>query len=108
MDTPAIKEEIKRMDPNIQEHSHDFRAAVILLAMLEVGTDARALFHWTGYGIGNIRNYLNRWEKNGVIKEGIIYHGGWDDEDPQTGAIAFWLDVSVGTGMVERVDDEMA
>lgn len=106
MDTPAIKKEIIRMEPTIPTDSYEFVAAVVLLAVLEVGTEPRVLSHFTGFGISEIKCYLDRWKKNGVIQEGVVHHGGWDDPDNATAVVAFWLDVMVGTGMIVRVEDE--
>lgn len=100
MDTPAIKQIVRESDPNLDERTKDFHAAVVLLAMLEVGPHERQLMHFTGYGIFTIRHLLDNWKKNGVIDGEIICHGGWDD--PEDGAVAFWLDVGVGTGVFER------
>jgi len=102
MDTPAIKQCIKEIDPIIEETDEVFEAAVILLAILEVGTVIKTLHHFTGYGIMRVRKYMERWEANGIVEDGKLYHSGWDDEGH--GIIAFWLDVMVGTGMIKKVN----
>lgn len=108
LDMPTAKALIREMDPILKDTDHEFTVAVIMLVMLEVGTYARAISHYTGYGLRAIQTILDRWKDNGVIGNGIdgnIYHSGWDKSGLE-GAVAFWLDVGVGTGHFSKVYDD--
>ncbi len=107
IDFPAIEKEVHRMDSGLAVWNESFIAATVLLSATQVGPHLRSIFHFTGYRknqLAKIRKFFKRWEQNGVFKDGVIYHGGWFDE--RCGGVAFWLDVGVGTGMLQRVDDE--
>lgn len=100
IDAPTAISVIRELDPDLKETEPEFKAAVILLLIPEVGTDAKSLSHCTGYPKWMIKNFLEKWEQGGLLRDGIVHHGGWFDED--AGAVAFWLDVMIGTGTVER------
>jgi len=102
MDTPAIKQYVRELDPKLEEKDEAFEAAVILFAILEVGTNIKALWHFTGYDIITIHHYMKNWKANGIVEGENVYHSGWDDKDAFTGQVSFWLDVCCGMGLMVR------
>ncbi len=102
MNLAAIKESVKEMDPQLNTECDDFKVAVILLSILEVGPNESKLYQFTGYPFPKICIYLARLKKNGIIDDKYLYIN-WGDKD---GAVAFWCDVLVATGKLEKTYDK--
>jgi hypothetical protein len=97
-----VRREVKRMDPELGEGEEGFDAAVVLMSLLSIPRPwkPRAVARWTGVPERRVATYLARLRKNGVIHRGKL---AIDWADPATGAIAFWLDVTIALGYIERV-----
>lgn len=91
---------VKKLDPNLDENSTGFNAAMVLIGASQVGTNADAIAKRTGLPRRKVREITGRCRDGGLFKNGKIVHGGWFDKD---GGIAFWLDVCVAEGMMRRV-----
>ena len=98
-----VRAEVKRMDPNVDENSSEFRSAVILLSALVVGPRVREVATFTGYKYRDVAERFRRLRASGVVRQGQLSIQ-WFDEDG--GGIAFWLDVLVAEGMMARTDTQ--
>jgi hypothetical protein len=96
-----IKALVRELDAAVDEEEPAFRCAVVLLAAVSTDAcqDVRALADLTGYDTEWIAEVERRLVRNGVWKDGVTY-GEWTDDE--TGGIGFWMDVSVGLGLLER------
>lgn len=101
MTIEEIRATVRESDPNLDETDEAFDAAVLLLSLFEVKRwDARSLAKFTGVDVERVKFFLDNLKASRVIRGHTLHHSGWDDEE--AGGIAFWLDVSVATGMVAR------
>jgi len=98
-----IHKAVKELDESLSGEDAAYRVGVILLAATEVGQSPKALSEFTGYPRDEIKGYSKHLRENNIWNRGRTYHAGWDDEE--TGGIAFWLDVNVALGYVERVTE---
>ena len=99
MNVEEIRKEVKRMDQNLNEEDTSFKAAVVLFSALEVGPSAPKVAEFTGYPLTLCQEFSARLRESGVWKDGKT-HCEWFDE--KYGEIAFWMDVCVAQGLVER------
>lgn len=95
-----IKNIIHELDPNLQEEDSAFSSAMILLAAAEVGPNADDIASLTNLSSEAVKERFARLEQNGVFKDGKIYCDWFDEE---TGTTAFWLDVCIAEGTINRV-----
>lgn len=100
-DLDKIQWMVRELDPALHEDSEAFRCAVLLLAAVitDAGQDLDALAELTSYDPKWIADVKDRMERSKVWKDGVTY-GDWTDEE--TGGTGFWMDVSVGLGLLER------
>ena len=94
-----IKAEVKKMDPQLDRRTKAFKAAVCLLSALQVGADSEAVSKFTGYPRKLVDAFTERLISGGVWREGKTCCE-WFEED--NGGIAFWLDVCVAQGLMDR------
>ena len=94
-----LKEEIKGLDPNLKEDDIAYSHALLLLASLVVGTSVKKIAGFTNLDFGLVKDAVKLLRKNGVFV-GRKVHADWFDE--KYGATAFWLDVCIADGLVER------
>lgn len=94
-----IKAEVRRMDPTLKASDPAFRVAVIMLSAIIVGQRADRLVKFTGYLLFDIRQVAKRMRENGLWLPGGRFAAAWAKDGD---SIAFWLDVLVGMGHVER------
>jgi hypothetical protein len=100
MTVERIRSEIRNMDPNVEEDSDNFRAALILLSALEVGTTIHALVRFTGLPRVSVTWIVNNIRRNGIFtRKGQIGGAAWFEKD---GGISFWLDVCSALGLMEK------
>lgn len=95
-----IRSAVKASDSNVNESDDSFKTAVILMASAYLGPCIRLMMRLTGYPrIFIVRRY-NRFLENGIwdVKNRKV-HGDWFGKD---GGTAFWMDVMVGEGLMER------
>ncbi len=95
-----IHRTVLESDPDADKDSDSYHAAVVLLAALKVGQRPKVLAEFTRYPIDQIKEFSANLRANNVWNRGRTYHSGWDNEED--GGIAFWLDVSVALGFIER------
>ena len=93
------KKVLKELDPNLSSDSEAFKAGLILLAALDVGTSVGAIRGATELPLTTVRLACRNLRSSGVFKGGKIYCE-WDDE--KSGGIAFWMDVAVANGLIQR------
>lgn len=99
---PVITKEVHRLDPQLKESEDSFKTAVLMLSALSVGTEVDALVKFTRLPESFVAERVGRLKAGGVFK-GDEIHVDWFDEE--NGGIAFWMDVAVAQGLVERTDD---
>lgn len=99
MTLEQIKKEVHKLDPKCEVNSHAYKAAVCLLASLQVGPNAKKVAEFTGYHLTTVRDFAGNLRDSGVWKKGKI-HCEWFDK--KSGSTAFWLDVAVAQGLVQR------
>lgn len=97
-----IEEQIKKLDPKLKKNDEVFKIATILLSGLEVGADSKAIAKFLDIDIKDVEKY----EKN--LRKGKVWQGKktaceWFEKD---GGIAFWMDVLVAQGLVERTSSK--
>lgn len=97
MNLEEIKQEVSRMDPNL--NGEGFQAAVVLLSGLQVGADAKKVAKFTGYAPDLVEAFSLRLHRSGVWTNGKTACE-WFDKD--NGGIAFWMDVCVAQGLMQR------
>jgi hypothetical protein len=88
------------LDP-IEEDDEDFAAALVLVAALYLGSrDLEGLSRLTEIPLPLIEQFAGRLRANGVWTADGITSAAWLSDDG--GNLAFWMDVWVATGMMER------
>lgn len=96
----TVKADLKRMDPKLSETDESYQIAAVLLASAALGPDADRIAKFTGYSRDWVRKLSTRLRGQGIWKGGRVY-AEW--QDPENGGAAFWLDVCVGRGFMDRV-----
>lgn len=94
-----IREGIKSSDPNVNEDDESYKAAAVLLAAINVGQNQSKIVKLLGYPRALVAKFAYNLKKSGVWKNGKTY-AEWND--PENGGIAFWMDVCVAQGLMER------
>jgi hypothetical protein len=97
-----IKKMILKMDRNETEGSDSFNVALLLLSAAHIGAERSRLSSFTGLPKKFIYVVERRLRKNGVWV-GERTSCNWKDK--KTGTISFYLDVGIGLGHIERVDE---
>ena len=97
----TIYNELARIDPQLKIGDESFKAAVVLLSALAVGTDVNALHDFTGINKATIKKFSANLTKNGVWKHGKTL-ADWFDGKNGEGTIAFFMDVNVALGFMAR------
>ena len=97
-----IKTLIKEQDANLRSKDKEFHYAVIMLSSaLNRLKTTEELHDFTRFQLRECYNCVENLKKNGLGWQGKRFmHSGWDDEE--SGGIAFWLDVSIAMGYIER------
>lgn len=94
-----VRDQVKQMDPSLTETDSAFESAVILLSALVVGPAVRRVAQFTGYPQRRVSERFARLKAGGVIRGGKMVIEWFDEEG---GGIAFWLDVLVAEGQMQR------
>jgi hypothetical protein len=92
--------EIKKLDPNLSLTDTAAYAAAMLLFAMEHGANVNEAIKGTGVPVKEGREIGRRFRTNGIWRGDRTHHSGWDD--PESGGIAFWMDASVGAGLLCR------
>lgn len=95
-----IRAEVKRLDPALRAWGQDFRAAVMLLSMLVVGTNLTELSAFSRLPRRFVEIRLERLLANGVMLPDGRIAADWFSEE--SGAWGFWMDVCVANGTLKR------
>lgn len=92
---------VKELDPKLSEKDGAFAAAMVLIAASQVGTKADRIAKRTGLKRELVRAYNRRLREQGIFtKDGKI---ACDWFDKESGGIAFWMDVAVAEGLMQKV-----
>ena len=94
-----VKKEVKRLDTELKDNDKGFRVAVLLISSLVCGNQIKELVKFTGYSEYFIKETSKNLRKNGIWEGKKIAAHEWFEKD---GAIAFWCDVNVGLGYLEK------
>jgi hypothetical protein len=90
---------IRRYNADVEPHSDRFRAAILLLAALEIGHNVDALARFTRLDRAFVAKCARRLIDNGVWSGGRTV-ADWTADDEASGA--FWNDVAVAEGKLNR------
>ena len=99
-----VKREVARLDAPCEPESDEFKAAVCLMSCAIVRPGVKSVCGFTGYPRSFVEELGRNWRRNRVWcgkRNPQVHHSGWFDQD--AGGIAFWLDVSIGLGWIDRV-----
>jgi len=93
-----FEEEVMKLDPKTGPDDPVFSTAVFMLAALQVGANADRVAKFCGYRRDYVRERARR------LREAKVWVGGktnceWFEEN---GGIAFWCDVLVAEGLLDR------
>ncbi len=91
---------VHELDPKLKRSGEDSKATALLLAGLEVGAEWKKAAKEADIPQSTAEVFAKRLEANGVWKDGKTY-ADWNNE--KHGMIAFWCDVSVALGYMEKV-----
>lgn len=94
------EKQVREMDPNLSMTDTAAYCAAMLLCAAEFGADTEDVLGRTGVPTETGYVIADRLRDQGVWDGNKTLHSGWDD--PETGGVAFWMDVCTGTGLVER------
>lgn len=96
-----IKNIIKSLDPKIKESDEGYKCAIVLLACTETPHRIKDIVEFTKIEKPLVEKYMRNFRANKLItSSGKINHSGWFDEE--TGALAFYCDVNIGLGYLQR------
>lgn len=98
LELQKIQKEVARLDPSIKENSATFKTAVMLLSALQVGANEEKVMAFTGFSKSFVTSRARRLRKSGIW-DGDKTACEWFGED---GGIAFWADVCVAEGLLQR------
>lgn len=101
IDFPTAKKLVHDLDPKLSELDEGFKAAVVLILAAAIGPYPRAIHNMTGYQRHLIEEFITRCKTNGVMDDDYVFGNEWLKK--KSGTVAFWLDVMVATGEVEKV-----
>jgi hypothetical protein len=102
MDLKEARHIVKELDPGLRTTDDAFKAALVLLAAVEVGVDAEKIYKFTEAKVSQlfIGRCFDNLRRSGIFEDDKIHHSGWFDKE--SGWISFWLDVAVAQGLVKR------
>lgn len=95
-----IREWVLELDTKLDGDCVEFDAGCVVLAAAFHGPNADRCAKLLQLSRAQVREWGKNLAANGVWKNGRVY-ADWDDE--KTGGIAFWLDVNIALGYIERV-----
>lgn len=106
MTVERVAKEILRMDANLSRDSDEFRAALILMSALQVGTTISALVTFTGLPRKSVSWIVANIRRNGIFtRRGQIRGAEWFEKD---GGTAFWMDCCCALGWLKKVREKDA
>ena len=91
---------VKKLDPKLSTTDDAFKWACVLVAAADVGTDPRKLAKRLDWPLSEAQDAAAQCRKVGLFNRGKVIHGGWFDKE--SGGVAFWMDVMVARGLLER------
>lgn len=95
----SVRKELARMDPNLDPKDETYRYALVMLTAAQVGPNADKIARRARIPRSEARKLTGDCRRTGIFKGKYIAHSGWFDKD---GGMAFWLDVCVARGLMER------
>lgn len=98
--TPYYRNAVRALDPKLDLNDQSAYCAAMLLCAAKNGASDGDVIQRTGVPLAAGKAIAWRLRRNRVWRKTATHHSGWDD--PESGGIAFWLDVNVGTGMMRR------
>lgn len=95
-----VEQALAEMDPNLDKSDETYKVALAMLSAAVVGPSDTAICEFTGVSPEWWLPYADNLRKNGVFTAEGRVAANW--MDPETGGIAFWIDVNVAQGLMER------
>lgn len=97
-----VRREVRKLDPKLDRADDAYRAAVVMLFAFANGEHRlRKLADATAMPYRDVATWFTRLRANRVLRRDGRWAIEWFDED--TGGIAFWLDVNIALGLMQRV-----
>ena len=94
-----LTSELRKMDPQLDMNDEAAKAALVMLAATQIGQSQTKLAKATGVHRTLVAKFAHNLKKSGIWKNGQT-HANWCDK--KEGGIAFWCDVLVAQGMMQR------
>jgi len=98
--TPYYRNEVRKMDDKLGLDEPAAYCAAMLLCAINHGAYTETVIDKTGVPAEVGNEIAERLRQQRIWVGPQTHHSGWDD--PETGGIAFWMDVNVGLGFMER------
>lgn len=96
----VIKEEVQRIDPELDKDDDEFQTAVVLMAAAFVtGPHTESLAAFTGYPGHLVADISRRMHKSGLWAHGVVKSDHWIDSN-NNWTYGFWTDCLVAEGLV--------
>lgn len=95
-----IKNEVKKIDPTIEDDSEYFMTSVILLSSLSIGPNIDKLKKFTGYPKKEIQKISKEARRNKIWVGSKVDGNEWINGEH--GGLSFILDTMVVRGLLER------
>ncbi|KKK66826.1 hypothetical protein LCGC14_2960160, partial [marine sediment metagenome] len=94
---------VHRLDPKLSKEEDGFKCAVVLMtAALATGPNIVKVSKFCGYPRTLVRRFATNLRASRIWGHKYVRPSDWSDK--KAGGVAFWLDVAVGLGFVERTD----
>jgi len=102
MRVEKVKQIIREMDENLSESDESFSGALVLISIIEVGHRIKDIVNFSSLDRKFVADFIRNLRANKFFTwNNKICHSGWFDEG---GGVAFWMDVSIGLGYIQRVE----
>lgn len=96
----TVRDIVKKLDPKIKEDDSAFKAAMVLVASAQVGPNTDKVARRAKLPRALVRKYGKRLRHQGIWR-GRKIACEWFDKT--SGGTAFWCDVCVAEGLMNRV-----
>lgn len=108
MNLSEIYKTVHELDEALGEEESAFKTAALLITLLQMPPDAQALSRFLKLPLNFVEERLDRLKTQGVLDADGKICTDWFDEE--SGGVAFWMDVAVAEGILERTSkaDETA
>lgn len=100
----VIEKEIKNRFPSLDINTEQFKIATILIASVSIGADRKRIAKLLEITEKDILKYEKNLRKNKIWVGKKVNSHSWTKKK---GIIAFWMDISIGLGILNKEDRPM-